>query len=180
MAYASWSVVFGEQPSAAKWNMLGTNDASFNDGTGIGTNAITGASLATTAITLGYAAITASIGPTAAATADADLTGLSVTVTVPAGGRRIKITGYISDYEQSGGVGTTYGVVKVKESTTVLATAAMNPSAVLPNTWTVISSFVPTAGSHTYKLSHANNGTGPTYTYGASATSPSFILVELI
>jgi len=28
-------VVFGEQPSAAKWNILGTNDASFNDGTGI-------------------------------------------------------------------------------------------------------------------------------------------------
>ena len=35
MAYAGWSVVFGEQPSAAKWNILGTNDASFNDGTGI-------------------------------------------------------------------------------------------------------------------------------------------------
>lgn len=34
MAYASWSVVFGEQPSAAKWNILGTNDSSFNDGTG--------------------------------------------------------------------------------------------------------------------------------------------------
>jgi len=41
MAYASWSVVFGEQPSAAKWNILGTNDASFNDGTGIGVSAIT-------------------------------------------------------------------------------------------------------------------------------------------
>ena len=37
MAYSAWSVVFGEQwlPSAAKWNILGTNDASFNDGTGI-------------------------------------------------------------------------------------------------------------------------------------------------
>lgn len=35
MAYASWSVVFGEQPSAAKWNILGSNDASFNDGTGL-------------------------------------------------------------------------------------------------------------------------------------------------
>jgi hypothetical protein len=35
MAYQSWSVVFGEQPSAAKWNILGTNDASFNDGSGI-------------------------------------------------------------------------------------------------------------------------------------------------
>lgn len=45
MAYASWSVVFGEQPSAAKWNILGTNDASFNDGTGIGNDAITAAKM---------------------------------------------------------------------------------------------------------------------------------------
>lgn len=35
MAYASWSVVFGEQPSAAKWNILGQNDAVFNNGTGL-------------------------------------------------------------------------------------------------------------------------------------------------
>lgn len=41
MAYASWSVTFGEQPSASKWNILGTNDASFNDGTGIGAGVIT-------------------------------------------------------------------------------------------------------------------------------------------
>lgn len=41
MAYVAWSVVFGEQPSAAKWNILGTNDASFNDGTGIGAGVIT-------------------------------------------------------------------------------------------------------------------------------------------
>lgn len=31
MAYASWSVVFGEQPTASKWNILGTNDAHFYD-----------------------------------------------------------------------------------------------------------------------------------------------------
>jgi hypothetical protein len=35
MAYSSWSVVFGEQPSAAKWNILGANDAAFNNGTGL-------------------------------------------------------------------------------------------------------------------------------------------------
>lgn len=40
MSYASFSVVFGEQPSAAKWNILGTNDANFNsliqpDGTAV-------------------------------------------------------------------------------------------------------------------------------------------------
>lgn len=34
-----------EQPSAAKWNILGTNDASFNDGTGIADDAITAAKL---------------------------------------------------------------------------------------------------------------------------------------
>jgi len=37
MAYASWSVVFGEQPSAAKWNILGTNDAYFDGLVGSGT-----------------------------------------------------------------------------------------------------------------------------------------------
>ena len=40
MAYQAWSVVFGEQPSASKWNILGTNDASFNDGSGLADNAI--------------------------------------------------------------------------------------------------------------------------------------------
>lgn len=40
MAYQVWSVVFGEQPSASKWNILGTNDAGFNDGTAIGDDAI--------------------------------------------------------------------------------------------------------------------------------------------
>lgn len=32
--YVTWSVVFGEQPTATKWNELGTNDASFNNGNG--------------------------------------------------------------------------------------------------------------------------------------------------
>jgi len=45
MAYASWSVVFGEQPSAAKWNILGTNDSSFNDGTGIASLSLSTTSL---------------------------------------------------------------------------------------------------------------------------------------
>lgn len=41
MAYTAWSVVFGEQPSAAKWNILGTNDAGFKDGSNIDPSAIT-------------------------------------------------------------------------------------------------------------------------------------------
>lgn len=45
MSYVSWSVVYGEQPSAAKWNILGSNDASFNDGTGIADGVITSEAL---------------------------------------------------------------------------------------------------------------------------------------
>lgn len=37
--YTQWSVVFGEQPTAAKWNILGSNDARFNS---VNTNAATG------------------------------------------------------------------------------------------------------------------------------------------
>ena len=40
MAYTAWSVVFGEQPTAAKWNQLGANDAGFKDGTNIDSAAI--------------------------------------------------------------------------------------------------------------------------------------------
>lgn len=40
MAYTAWSVVYGEQPTAAKWNQLGTNDAGFKDGTNIDNLAI--------------------------------------------------------------------------------------------------------------------------------------------
>lgn len=35
MAYNSWSVVAFEQPTAAKWNILGANDAALRDGSGI-------------------------------------------------------------------------------------------------------------------------------------------------
>lgn len=36
--YTSWSVAFGEQPSASKWNIIGTNMASFDEriGSGLG------------------------------------------------------------------------------------------------------------------------------------------------
>lgn len=43
MAYTAWSVVYGEQPTAAKWNQLGENDAGFKDGTNIDNDAITAA-----------------------------------------------------------------------------------------------------------------------------------------
>lgn len=40
MAYTAWSVVFGEQPTAAKWNQLGANDAGFKDMTNVDDNSL--------------------------------------------------------------------------------------------------------------------------------------------
>lgn len=51
MAYTAWSVVYGEQPTAAKWNQLGTNDAGFKDGTNIDNVSILERHLADGAVT---------------------------------------------------------------------------------------------------------------------------------
>jgi hypothetical protein len=80
MAYSSWSVVFGEQPSATKWNILGTNDASFNDGTGIGSATITADKLAT-----GGASASVITSQTTTSTSYTDLATTTDTVTVTIG-----------------------------------------------------------------------------------------------
>ena len=86
MAYAAWSVIAGEQPTTAKWNILGTNDASFNDGTGIADLAIATAKLADKAVTSRKMGITsgtsrATDAATGLGTSAADIPGL-VTPTI--------------------------------------------------------------------------------------------------
>lgn len=63
MAYTAWSVVYGEQPTAAKWNQLGTNDAGFKDGTNIDNDAILNRHLASGIV--GSAEMAAQPTPTA-------------------------------------------------------------------------------------------------------------------
>lgn len=149
---------------------------------GVQQNAVGGPGLATNAIKLGVTTLTASVGPTSTSTSDVDVTGLTVTVTVPAGGRDIRILARGPDYQQTGGIGTHYGVIKIKESTTVLDSTNVTPgTANLPYGWqveTVVSA--PSAASHTYKVAVAQNSTGPNYTMGASSTAKMMILVELI
>lgn len=94
MAYASWSVVFGEQPSASKWNILGSNDASFNDGTGIAADAITGVQLSNLTI----------VKATSTPVGDADTSGswadwgASTTVAVPSWANRAMVVASIQGY----------------------------------------------------------------------------------
>lgn len=137
--------------------------------------------LSASAIFLGSTSITASVGPTSTSTSDVDVTGLAVTVTVPSGGRKVVIVAKGGAYLQSA-VGTAYGVIKVKEGSTVLDSTSVSPAtATFPDGWIVMTDpLTVSAGSHTYKVAVANNATGPTYTIGASATNPTSISVFLV
>lgn len=58
MAYAAVVFTAGEQPTTAKWNQLGENDARLKDGTAIDSAAITNAKLADGAVTSRKSALT--------------------------------------------------------------------------------------------------------------------------
>lgn len=122
---------------------------------------------------LGYMPVTANQGTI---TVVVDLTGLTVTVTVPYAQHRIKITG---EANFSSTVATDGIDMQICEGATILqdrgvAVSQANQAACC-HAEAVI---VPTAGPHTYKLRASRfSGTG-TVTMQASATQPAFILVE--
>lgn len=118
---------------------------------------------------LGYAEVTA---VQAGLVGMVDLAGLAVTVYVPAG-RRIKITGYVSQFNRTAGTAT-WTSLYIFEGATQLAYQTEKTV----NDWTgatVTRVLTPTPGTHTYKL--AFNGDG-TQQLQASTDGPAFILVE--
>lgn len=120
--------------------------------------------------TLGYAEVTANQSPI---TTEVDVTGLSVTVTVP-DGRRIRISSALGI---TSSVNDDIGFMRIAEGGTNLAFAQAKLNT---NTESVFASIVltPTAGSHTYKIRAARtSGTG-NLTVGAASTNPAYILVE--
>jgi hypothetical protein len=141
-------------------------------------NSIPAAALSTSAITLGYTSTTTAFST--ASTTPVQVTGLTVTVTIPSGGRRIKITvfargvynsaaGYqtVSIWDGTVGTGT-----KLSDSVAYISIGAAEQPA------SVISVQSPASGSKTYNVGfQVTAGTG---TVDASTTAPAFILVEAI
>lgn len=125
--------------------------------------------------TLGYAQVTSN---QTGITTETDLTGLSVTVTVPSGGRRIKITAFVISHSDTAADRIK---LRIKEGATVLA--ASNRSNHDANDYSFhvcYYSAVATSGSHTYKLSLARDNGSGTCSINQAATEPGFILVEVI
>mgnify|MGYP003440289886 CR=1 FL=1 len=177
MAYASWSVVFGEQPSAAKWNILGTNDASFNDGTGIGTNAVAAASLATSALYLGQGSKTTD---TSGVTTTSDICNTG-SIVIPTTGRMVQLQAFVSEVSNTGsanmwititdavGAGGTEYALEFKKNRTA---GDVTGSFMLLSRPQVIT------GTKTFYLSGSvSGGTG---TFSATATRPAWIAAVLL
>jgi hypothetical protein len=145
----------------------------------LATGAVTGAKLATSAIQLGYASITSDF--TGTATSYAVVTGLSVTVTVPSGGRSVKISvgGYYMSSNHSGGGNIYLDIYDTTASAELGATLTTLSSANYGVSPWCVAVHTPAAGSRTYEVRYYQANAG-TFTMAAYTTAPAFILVELI
>jgi hypothetical protein len=105
----------------------------------------------------------------------ADLTGLSVTVSVPTSGRRLRITGYARVTRT---VADGYTTLYIREGSTNL-NFALNLN-ILDGMLLAQAIIQPSSGSHTYKLSleRTTGAAGTTVGTNPQATNPAFILVE--
>lgn len=149
-------------------------------------NSVTAPMLATSAITLGYAQITSNATcPSSVGSSNQQAAGLSAAVTIPAGGRKIKITVFVGeclDTGANGGVGiaiwdgTVGSGTQLALSRTYAASKSANASIPL-QCMAVVS---PSAGAKTYNVGMFEVGGVGTATLAASSTEPAFILVEAI
>lgn len=119
---------------------------------------------------LAYAQVTASQGTF---TAETDLTGLSVNITVPAG-RVLRVSGHceisssVSDGTMRLSIFEGATLLNMDEQNGTINAQGLNASAVIS----------PSAGSHTYKLSGLRSAGTGNLTMAAGATFPAYILVE--
>ena len=144
-------------------------------------NSIVAANLATSAITLGYAQTTTTFNTTSLTAVQ--YTGLSVTVTIPAGSRKIKITAYTVATYNNGGVGDGWRITiwdgTVGSGTQLSSFVLEKQYAVFSTSGMAMAIVTPSAGTKTYNVG-INVQTGGTAVTQPSSIGPDFILVEAI
>lgn len=183
--YTANTFTAGQQPTTSVWNELWSNDAAFNTFLSATNSVITGNMLAANAITLGYSQITSS--QTTTSTSFTAVTGLTTTVTVPAGGRDVEISIGASAIKIDT-QGAIWSVALYKDGSPLSQwyrnqdVAGFN----IPLSLSCVDT-APTAGSHTYAVYFASDTSGHTVTLAAGTASstpttpsPAFILVGAI
>lgn len=141
-------------------------------------NGVGASQLAATAITLGYVQIVTNF--TTTSTTVVQVTGLTTTVTIPAGGRYIKITSYIGNpYNATTGDGYELSLWDGVVGTGTQLNIATNENGLGDAHFIHCMAVVKPSGSKTYNVG-LRCITGGTLNTQSSSTSPSFILVEAI
>lgn len=160
MSYTAWSVVFGEQPTAAKWNQLGANDAGFKDGTNFDDSiidsrhyadgSIDGEHLSTAAILLGKLN---NASQSTSSASFADMTNGTLNVTVPSGGRTVIL---LAMFLPSGSAANLFDWRILGDGTPLTAgRLPLNGTGGWTSTVGAVAYDTPSAGAHTYKLQTA-------------------------
>lgn len=173
MAYTAWSVVYGEQPTAAKWNQLGANDAGFKDGTNIDNLAITAAKLAQGAVipekldfsTMGFlvTAASANFGTTAV-----DLA--SASVVIPAGCTQVLVIAMVRLQSQNGATQDIQAWLDYNAATLVSKPAIYTSvgTTFAGSTCAIVDRMAVTAGTRTFKLRALTSSGGVANSGGAN------------
>lgn len=137
---------------------------------------VTAAKITNTAITLGYTAKTSNYTLSSSQTTPTQVTDLTVTVTIPTGSRKIKITAYSGAVQPAAGV----AVLSIWDGTVNSGTQLTSANCSTTNmAVSAVAVVTPASGSKTYNVGVSNSGLN-NVVVGASATQPSFILVEAI
>jgi hypothetical protein len=130
---------------------------------------------------LGYKEITSDSTTTTTPTI-VDPSGFEIAVTVPAGGRKIKVTVFAPAFSSSSSGAKTL-MLYIREGSTTLQTAFYDQTTTTYAVPVLMQAILPaataTAGSHTYKVSMSQSAAG-TLKISAGATYPAYILVEYL
>lgn len=146
--------------------------------TALSTNAVQANQLATNSVTLGYSQITANLTGLSS-TSPSQLSGLTTTVTIPTGNRRIEVLAFIPWITSSTTIitditlwdGTVGSGTKISQATSQCSATQLSPS--------FISAIItPSSGSKTYNVGYDVN-TG-NITVNAGTTFPAYIIVRAL
>lgn len=157
------------------------NIEALSNGTGLATNAVTADKIATNANVLGYVQITSNAVVASSAT-PTQVPSLTLTVTVPSGGRRVRITAFAPGITTSSA--NQYAQLQLWSGTvnsgTLLSQGYFVPTtAGYLNAMTVTSVLTPSTGSKTYNVGVVT-GAAASVSVAAGATYPSYLLVEVL
>lgn len=132
--------------------------------------------LSTSAITLGYVQITTVYAHTTNNNVATQIPGLSLTVTIPSGGRRIRVTFYTDSINSTSGI----NVIRIWDGPVLTGTAIGQANSASINNFVMCPVIInPSAGSKTYNVS-VENTSNVTHNVDAATTAPAYLLVEAI